>query len=87
MKIYINKQGCLDIERRGIRRPQYCRFAERIRIVTESGTSYHDPVSCSHSCPLFGEPEGIGSLYNNFPNATLSICHKVLRGEIIDERK
>ncbi len=59
MKVKINKEGILEIERNGEFKSQFCPF-----IMTSIG----DMVNCGDWCPLFGEPELLGH------TITLEIC-------------
>ena len=83
MKIKINRDGGLEIERAGVYNKQYCPFfacseAEGFQF------SY-----CNDSCPHFGEPSGVTHKDDVAPMiGELHLCHnKILNGEIIDERK
>ncbi len=85
MKIKINKDGSLEIERAGRGRKQYCPF------VLEA-------VDCGDWCPLFGEPEIFtkekfnqdrdGDTTVNLVTtiSRIDLCHITLEGEITDKR-
>ncbi len=81
MKIKIDKDGSLAIERNGVFRWQSCPF-----------TLHHDhPLTsplrgfqrdCGDWCPLFGEPDTVMSSND----LQITLCHTILFGQIIDER-
>ena len=71
MRIKIDKDGYLEIERAGEMMAQECPFSDGNR-------------DCGDHCPLFGEPdmEEGGSFVGS-----INLCHnRYLGGEIIDER-
>jgi hypothetical protein len=75
MKIKINKEGNLEIDRKGQWKQQNCPFAE-------AGEAYcADP--CGGWCPLFEEPVITGYCFQ------LALCRKTYKGLIenfTDER-
>lgn len=81
MKIKIDENGDLCVERKGRFIVAHCPFA-------------YDSVCCGHWCPLFGEPEeyyrhrwtGTETI-KYCAGHTLTLCHgTVLKGELVDER-
>ena len=81
MKIRIDENGSIEINRGGFWRPQFGPFA-------------HPEAWCGGWCPLFGElvvgyiPKPEDCCPPAKDSDTLTICQgRVLTGEIIDERK
>lgn len=77
MKIQIDPNGDLLIERAGNLKPQFCQ-----RITGEDGR-----YRCGDSCPLFGEPfwrnrEHSGEKYDE----SIQLCYIKLNGHIEDKR-
>jgi len=73
MKIKITNDGFLLLERKGLFKSQFCCFG-----VDQNSF-------CGDWCPLFGEPFPSNIIdWNNLDS--LSLCNKILTGEIIDER-
>ncbi len=71
MRGKINKNGCLEIERAGVMKEQFC--PERIG------------GFCGDNCPLFCEPEEIEN--SKFGKYELALCHQTLYfNELIDQR-
>lgn len=85
MKIKIDIEGKLFIERKGKFKVQICPFT-----ITEQYGRY-----CSNDCPLFGEPEDMQTSISTttvdkkakLGIKSLCLCHKTLIGQIIDERE
>lgn len=65
MKIKINKDGVLEIERAGKFKKQSCRFSGFYTIGNQSHLKTQLEV-CDDTCPLFGEPQ-----FCNEPNDLL----------------
>ncbi len=72
MKIKINAQGNLEIERAGKFRKQACPFQW--------------DEFCGNWCPLFGEPQPIDP-HHPKSDKFINLCHnRALVGSVIDER-
>lgn len=76
MNIRISADGSLHLERKGKETAQYCPFQPTI-------------VNCGCWCPLFSEPtiKQFQSDYGTDVHSELSLCHKIIVGDITDERK
>jgi hypothetical protein len=84
MKVKIDVQGYLQIDRVGEFKYQFCPFSDRNQSYSE------ERVPCGDWCPLFGQVELDGD-YINPAFFLLKICHATFRfpdqeGWYIDER-
>jgi hypothetical protein len=81
VNIKIDKEGQLHIERRGAYVMQMCRRAGFIENLG-ANKEVVKTMPCSHTCPLFGEPE-----YDIVAERDrLHICGVTLLGVVVDER-
>ncbi len=72
MRGKINKYGCLEVERGGVMKKQWCPLNNA-------------EGECGDWCPLFCEPEEIEN--SKFGKYELALCHQTLYfNELIDQR-